>query len=97
VNPGGPLTNGSAFKLFSASGSVPRFVGVALVGTDLLMRGSNGPALGTYRVLASANVASPVSTWVPIATNSFDANGNFAFTNSAKASIAKQFYLLSAP
>jgi autotransporter-associated beta strand protein len=129
---GGPLANGSTFKLFNASsypgtfasinpslpgpgqtwdtsalgtsgtikvasGSVPRFVGVALVGTDLVMRGSNGPALGTYRVLASTNVASPVSTWTPIATNTFDATGNFVFTNSVKPSIPKQFYLLSVP
>jgi len=88
---------GTSGTIKVASGSVPRFVGVALVGTDLVMRGSNGPALGTYRVLASANVASPVSIWTPIATNSFDANGNFIFTNSVKASIPKQFYLLSVP
>jgi autotransporter-associated beta strand protein len=132
VNLGGPLTNGSTFKLFYASsypgafatinpatpgpgqtwdisalgtsgtikvgfGSVPRFGGVSLTGTNLVMRGSNGIPSGTYYVLASANVALPLANWTSIATNAFDANGNFVFTNAVKASIPKQFYLLKLP
>jgi len=61
------------------------------------MSGSDGVLSGSYYVLASTNVALPVVNWAPIATNAFDANGNFVFTNSIKASIAKQFYLLSLP
>ena len=35
-----------------------------------------------YCVLASTNLALPASQWLSVATNSFDANGNFDFTNS---------------
>lgn len=132
INLGGPLTNGSTFKLFYASsypgtfssinpatpgpgqtwdisalgtagtikvasGSVPRFGGVSLIGTNLVMSGSNGVPSGTYYVLASTNVALPVLNWTRIATNTFDANGNFVFTNGIKASIPRQFFLLNLP
>jgi fibronectin-binding autotransporter adhesin len=80
-----------------ASGSVPRFSGVSLVGNNLVMRGSNGVPSGTYYVLASTNVALPVVNWTSIATNTFDANGNFVFSDIIKASTPKQFYLLELP
>jgi autotransporter-associated beta strand protein len=79
------------------SGSVPRFAGVSLTGTNLVIKGSNGIPAGTYYVLTSTTIALPVASWTSIATNAFDANGNFVFTNSVKASIPKQFYLLKLP
>jgi len=93
----GRLSAGTVGIIKVASGGAPRFGGVALVGTNLVMSGSNGVPSQTYRVLASTNIALPVANWTPIATNSFDANGNFVFTNSVKASIPKQFYRLSLP
>jgi autotransporter-associated beta strand protein len=80
-----------------ASGSVPQFGGVKLIGTNLVMSGSNGVPSGTYYVVGSTNVGLPLVNWTSIATNSFDANGNFIFTNSVKASVPRQFFRLNLP
>jgi hypothetical protein len=45
-------------------------------------------------VLATTNVALPVSNWTRIATNSF-AGGNFSFTNAVN--LPQRFYLLQVP
>jgi hypothetical protein len=39
----------------------------------------------------------PLAGWKTIATNVFDAGGNFNFSDAANASAAKQFYLLKCP
>jgi autotransporter-associated beta strand protein len=76
---------------------IPRFSGISIAGTNLVLSGSNGPPSHTYYVLSSTNVAQPAATWTRIATNSFDSNGNFSFTNSISQSIPKRFFLLQVP
>jgi hypothetical protein len=128
----GPLTSGSAFKLFSASSysgaftnitpatpgaglawdtsalgtsgiikvvatTPPVFGGVTIVGTDLVFSGSNGVASGQYYVLASTNVALPLVDWSRIATNTFDANGHFTFSDSLIPPLPRRFYRLQLP
>ena len=51
-------------------------------GNVLTLSGSNGPVNGSYYVLA---------------TNPFDAGGNFSFTNSVDAAQPQKFYLLQLP
>ena len=58
--------------------------GIALSGTG----GSNN---GTYHLLASANLTTSSTNWPAIATNTFDANGNFALTNPIPGA-GEQFY-----
>ncbi len=43
---------------------------------------AHGTNNGPYYVLSSTNVALPLSNWTRLQTNSFDANGNFSFTNT---------------
>jgi hypothetical protein len=57
------------------------------------LAGSGGLAGGQYVVLSSTNIATPVSSWTPIATNTFDGSGNFSFTNGALVGPGR-FYLL---
>lgn len=64
--------------------------------TNLVLSGSNGLALNQYRVLATTNLALPVASWTPLATNDFPANGNFNFTNSA-GTLPQEFFRLSSP
>jgi hypothetical protein len=59
------------------------------------MSGSNGPPSGTYYVVATTNVALPLASWTPVATNTFDSNGAFIFT--ASTSKPGQFFRLSLP
>jgi hypothetical protein len=77
--------------------AVPRPVitSVALLAGGLVASGSNGMANSNYYVLACPNLASPMSQWARVATNSFDASGAFTFSNSA--ALPNQFFLLQVP
>jgi hypothetical protein len=48
-------------------------------------------------LLGSSNIAAPLSNWVPVFTNLFDASGNFDFTNPASPGQPREFYLLELP
>ncbi len=61
-------------------------------GQDIILSGTGGIANGTYYVLTTTNLAS--KTWLPVATNSYDANGNFSWTNALTPGVSQQFYLL---
>jgi hypothetical protein len=74
----------------------PRFSFIALVGTNLVMNGNGGTAGSNYYVLASTNLAWPLSQWTPIATNQFLTGGNFNFTNGVIPGTPQNFYLLQA-
>lgn len=65
----------------------PGFSSVSLAGTNLVIAGTNGPANGSYTVLSSTNVALPLSDWVSLVTNQFDASGGFIFTNAVGRSV----------
>jgi hypothetical protein len=64
---------------------------------SFVMSGSGGVTNGTYYVLASTNLALPLNQWTPIATNPFDASGNFSFTNAPDAGSQQLFYQLELP
>lgn len=79
------------------SSAPPKFTGVKLSGGNIVLVGSNGVASGTYYVLTSTNLASALATWTPIATNTFNTDGSFSFTNSLMPPTPRQFYLLELP
>jgi hypothetical protein len=72
-------------------------VSLNLYGSGVSFTGANGPAGGEYRILNSTNLAMPLSTWLPVSTDYFDANGNFSFSNSVKSNTAASFYRLVSP
>ena len=45
----------------------------------------------------TVNGALPVINWTPTQTNSFDASGNFSFTNAISPAVPRLFYLLRVP
>jgi len=45
-------------------------------------------------VLVSTNVATPVTNWTPVLTNTFDINGAFHVTNAMNPAADRGFYLL---
>jgi autotransporter-associated beta strand protein len=63
----------------SAPPSQLQFTNSSISDGNLVFGGSGGKPNGTYTLLTTTNLSSP---WVPIATNSFDGNGNFSVTNS---------------
>lgn len=68
-----------------------------VAGNSFVLSGQGGVAGGTYYVIASTNLNLPRAQWARIATNQFDASGNFAFTNTLSANAPQQFYLLQLP
>jgi hypothetical protein len=55
---------------------------------------SGGVSNGVIYVLSSTNVALSVTQWTCIATNAFDASGNFNLTNPIGPAQPQTFYLL---
>jgi hypothetical protein len=74
----------------------PAIVGFGLNGRSLTL-GGGGIADGTYYVLTSTNPELPLNQWTVIATNAFDAVGNFNFTNAIRPNLPAQFFRLQAP
>jgi len=77
--------------------SVPVIVGIQTSGTNLVFGGTSGSANGTYYVLMTTNVALPLAQWQRIATNNFDASGNFFVTNAISTGRFGRFYRLQLP
>ena len=77
----------------SVAAYLPPVIGPpAVTGTNITVGGSGGIPGWTYYVLAATNLAAPA--WVPIATNQYDLNGNFTFTNTLAPGSAQQFFRL---
>jgi hypothetical protein len=79
-----------------APAAQPQFSSVVLSGNQLIISGTNGSASGNYYVLASTNLALPLSSWTSIATDTF-VNGNFSFTNTIDPNLSRQFYIIQVP
>jgi len=75
---------------------IPRITTFGIVGGNVILSGTNGPAGGTYWVLTTTDVSLPISSWTSMATNSFDGSGKFSFTNGAPSD-PQRFYLLRVP
>ncbi len=58
---------------------------------NLNLSGSGGIAYWNYYVLTSTSLT---ASWTIVATNQFDANGNFSFTNAMNPAAAQVFYKL---
>jgi Immunoglobulin domain/Immunoglobulin I-set domain/Beta-propeller repeat len=75
--------------------TAPNFTGIT-AGTNggFVLSGVGGTNSGTYFVLASTNLATPLNLWTPVATNLFGSQGQFTFTNTPPTNAPQQFYLL---
>jgi hypothetical protein len=99
----GIITNDSASNTIAvlvSSGPLPQppappqFTAFSLSGTILSLSGTNGVPNGPYVVLTSTNLA---QGWTPVATNSFDANGNFNYNAAYGSSDQQRFYTIEQP
>jgi hypothetical protein len=89
------LTSSGTISVVSSA--LPQFGGIKLAGGNVVLTGSNGVASAKYYVLSSTNVAAPIATWTPIATNTFNSDGSFSFTNSLTPPMSRRFYILEVP
>jgi hypothetical protein len=74
----------------------PDIDSIFLSGTNVVLNVTNGYIGGTYYLLTSTNLATPLSLWLPVASNVLAASVNFSLTatNGHVANIPKQFYIL---
>jgi autotransporter-associated beta strand protein len=70
----------------------PSINSATLSGNKFVLNGINGTPGGPYVLLTSTNPATPLSTWTPLTTNTFDFNGSFSCTNSIN--IPQQFFVI---
>jgi polygalacturonase len=66
-------------------------------GSNVVFSGGVGAPGSIYYVLASTNVALPLSNWTVLATNQFNYGGSFSFTNVINPGVPRQFYRLQVP
>jgi autotransporter-associated beta strand protein len=77
------------------AGGAPIITGITLLGSTVVISGTNGAPGETYFVLTSTNLALALPDWTPLATNIFDGSGDFTFTNNV--TVPQQYFLLEAP
>ena len=73
----------------------PRITGISRSGTNLVLSVTNGITNALYTMLMSTNLASALTNWVAVASNTAP-GGNFSFTltNLVNASAPKRFFIL---
>jgi hypothetical protein len=87
--------SGGVLSVISSPTPPPQIGKITIMGgNNLIFNGTGGVPNWTYYILASTNLEFPVSQWPIIATNAFDANGNFNATNPADPNTPQEFYLL---
>ncbi len=74
----------------------PRLTGIQRSGTNIVLNATNGFVGGTYYVLTSTNLNTPLNQWLAVFTNVLGASGNFTLTatNGFAAKNPRQFYIL---
>jgi autotransporter-associated beta strand protein len=75
--------------------AAPIINSVAASAGNLIFSGTNGTANATYYVLTTTNLTTPLANWLTIATNSYDANGNFSVTNAINPGTPQRFYRIA--
>ncbi|MEP6662883.1 MAG: autotransporter-associated beta strand repeat-containing protein [Verrucomicrobiota bacterium] len=77
--------------------AAPSFATTTLSGTNLVLTGSGGSPGGTYSVVSSTDITTPLLSWSVVQTGSFDGSGNFTVTNGVTLSDSKRFFVLRTP
>jgi hypothetical protein len=78
----------------------PVIASFSLVGGNVVINATNGQSGGTYYLLGTTNLITPLSQWLPLSTNviltNSAANGfTFTGTNVVNTGVPQQFYILS--
>ncbi len=98
---GGSNTNTQADLVTVLVPNPPQIGGISLSsgGAGLVLQGSGGPADGGYYywLLSSTNLSLPLTNWSIMATNPFDADGNFSNQIPVTPGSPQTFYRLQMP
>jgi hypothetical protein len=75
----------------------PPTLAISRVDPNVILTVGGGPAGGTNYIMATTNLALPISQWARTATNIFDLSGNSIVTNSILTGVAQDFYRVGLP
>jgi T5SS/PEP-CTERM-associated repeat protein len=75
----------------------PKIGSITVSGTSVIIAGTNGIAGANYAVLTSTNVTIPMTDWLSLVTNQFDASGNFSITNPIASGELQSFFRIRTP
>ncbi len=89
------LDNDGTLRIISVA--QPSFSSVQISGTNLVFNGINGSPGTQFEILASTNVATPLSNWVSVLTNNFDNGGSFTATIGIDPAASKRFFTIRTP
>lgn len=81
----------------TAQPAVPTFASISTSSNSTVFNGSGGITNANFVLFYSTNLGAPMSSWTPLTTNEFDANGNFNFTNPIAPGAVQGYYLLELP
>jgi len=84
--------NGGTLSVVVGGGTGPVVNSTKVINGSLVLSGSGGTQGGTYYVLTSTNLASPLASWKVASTNAYDSSGNFIVTNAITAGVPQLFY-----
>lgn len=70
---------------------------VKISSAGLNIGGNSGVGYANFYILGSTNLTVPISNWLRLLTNQFDAAGGFNFTNAINSNLPCTFYLLQIP
>jgi uncharacterized repeat protein (TIGR03803 family) len=90
---GGSGGGGTIFRIVLA----PQFTGIAKLSNGNVSITGIGPSASPYRLWVSADPTRPISSWIPLASGVFGADGSFSFIDTEAAAIPARFYQLSTP
>ena len=88
------LYNATSYALRVVTG--PTFGASSVSGTNVVFTGSDGMPGSNYVVLTSTNVALPLTNWTILSTNTFNAVGDFQFTNKITSATKQQYFVIRA-
>jgi hypothetical protein len=91
-------TTPNATQAFSILVSVvPTSIAATALEGDKLILGGTGPANGAYTVMTSTAVDPAGASWTPAGSGTFNASGQFRFTNAITPGVLQKFYRLRVP
>jgi hypothetical protein len=75
----------------------PQITAQSVSGGNFVISGSGGLAGAPYYVVATNDISIPLATWPRIATNVFDASGNFSISIPIDPSVPNRFFSIQTP
>jgi Concanavalin A-like lectin/glucanases superfamily len=79
-------------SVIPSGASGPVVSSTKIINGNLVLTGSGGTTSGSYYVITTTNLATPLSNWTVLSTNQYDANGAFNVTNAINSGMPQQFY-----